>query len=386
MCANFAVTSSRWVLAGFVGVFVGGMSEGAIAQTQPPSTDTATLASDTIISSKGFGVGSFAPSAEEMAQTPPPPADAPLPSRWYIQGEALFLTRDSSDEVTSIDTNTDERFGTDDLSFGLDTGARLTVGYRLSARSGVEVSGFSFINHEDSDTFTSSILSPGGEVLDATFDPDIADPATSSFALSFQHRLRASSETSNLELNYRQFLSPPADPWQGSLVAGLRYVSLDEDLQLSAIGEDPDIFPNTSQGRYSIDVENDGIGLQVGGDLSRRLSQDLALGLRLRTGLLLNTADQESVLRNDVGGFVVTSDGDGRDTEISPLFELGAFLNWDVSRHVSLNAGYTLLWLGNMGLAAEQFAGSNDLDSSLSGLDRGSVLFHGPSVGVRVRF
>ena len=307
-------------------------------------------------------------------------------SRWYVQGEALFLQRNLPDRTTTVDGNTGERSGTDDLSFGLDAGIRLTVGYRLSPQGSVELSGFGLVNHEDSRTITSSILSPGGEVLNSTFDPDIADTATSSFALSFQQRLRVTSEARNFELNYRHTVSPSASRWRGSLLAGLRYFSLDDDLQLSAIGEDPDIFPSTSEGRYTIDVQNDGVGLQLGGDFGYAIGRNVDLGVRLRTGLLLNTTEQESVLRNNAGGLLVTSEGEGRDTELSPLLEVGAFLNWHLSRQVSLNLGYTLLWLGNVGLAPDQFASSSDLARSLSGLERGSVLYHGPSIGLLVRF
>jgi len=311
---------------------------------------------------------------------------APSNSRWYVQGEALFLQRNLPGRTTTVDSNTGERSGTDDLSFGLDAGIRLTVGYRLSPQGSVELSGFGLVNHEDSRTVTSSILSPGGEVLDSTFDPDIADTATSSFALSFQQRLRATSEAHNFELNYRHTIPARSSQWRGSLIAGLRYFSLDDNLQLSAIGEDPNIFPSTSEGRYTIEVQNDGVGLQLGGDLGYAIGRNVDLGLRLRTGLLLNTTEQESVLRNDAGGLLVTSAGEGRDTELSPLLEVGAFLNWHLNRQVSFTLGYTLLWLGNVGLAPDQFASSSDLARSLSGLERGSVLYHGPSIGLLVRF
>jgi len=321
-----------------------------------------------------------------IAQTVEAEPDEPASPRWSVQAEALFLDRDIPDVVTTVDRATDEEFGTDDLSFDLDTGIRWRIGYHFSPANSVEFGGFGLINHQDVDSFTSSILSPSGEVLRAAFNPDATDPEASNFAQTFRQSINYSAETTNLELNYRHTLPRSSGGWQGSLLAGLRYLSLTEDFRLTSTDEDPDIFPGTSVGRYRIDADNDGIGLQVGGDLSYQFAQNFDIALRFRTGLLLNNASQDSEIRNDLGGQTVTTDGDGSNTEISPVVELGAFLNWALSRQVSLNAGYSFLLFGNMALAPEQFAGSNNFSDSLSGLDRGSVIYHGPSLGIQVRF
>jgi|GEM_PF-2458936 len=305
---------------------------------------------------------------------------------WGVSAELLLLDREVPEITTTLDRNTGEEFGTDSLGFDFDPGMRLTLNYQLSPGNSLEITGLAFVNHSDEGTFTSSILSPGGEVLAAAFEPDATDPAASNFAQAFEQTLDYSSEATNVELGYRHTLPRSSSGWQGSFLAGLRYVDLDEDLTLRSIDEDPAIFPSTSIGRYSIDTDNEAIGVQIGGDLSYQFSPEFDAGLRLRTGLLLNSASQESRIRNDIGGSIVTTTGDESETELSPVVELGAFLNWNVGPDVTVSAGYMLLLLGNMALAPEQFASSNDFDQSLSGLDRDSVLFHGPAFGLRVRF
>lgn len=306
--------------------------------------------------------------------------------RWSLEVEALFLDRDLPDVVTTEDIATNDDYGTDNLSFDIDTGIRWTVGYQFSPADSLEFGGFGLINHQDSDTFTSSVTSPGGEVLRAAFNPEITDSAASNFAQAYQQSINYSSELTNLELNYRHTLPRSSDGWQGSLLVGLRYLDLNEDFRMRSIDEDPDIFPDTPTGRYDIDTDNDAIGLQMGGNLSYQFSNDLNVGLRLRTGLLLNSANQDSEIRNDLGGQIVTTNGDNSDTEISPVLELGAFLNWALSQNVILSAGYNFMLFGNMVLAPNQFATSSDFSDSLSELERGTVVYHGPSLGLQVRF
>lgn len=305
---------------------------------------------------------------------------------WSVSAELLLLDREVPEITTTLDRNTGEEFGTDALGFEFDPGMRLTLNYQFSSRNSLEITGLAFVNHSDEDTFTSSILSPGGEVLAAAFEPGVTDPAASNFAQAFQQTLDYSSEATNVELGYRHSLPRSSSGWQGSFLAGLRYFDLDEDLTLRSVDEDPAIFPSTSIGRYSIDTDNEAIGVQIGGDLSYQFSPEFDAGLRLRTGLLLNSASQESQIRNDIGGSVVTTTGDESETELSPVVEVGAFLNWNVSPDVTVSAGYMLLLLGNMALAPDQFATSSDFDRSLSRLDRDTVLFHGPAFGLRVRF
>ncbi|MBE9099868.1 Lpg1974 family pore-forming outer membrane protein [Vacuolonema iberomarrocanum] len=321
--------------------------------------------------------------AQDTVEADEPDASS---SNWSVSAELLLLDREVIDTTTTLDRNTDEEFGTESLGFEFDPGTRLTLNYHLSPRDSLEITGLGFVNHSDEDTFTSSIQSPGGEVLAAAFEPDATDPAASNFAQAFQQTLDYSSEATNVELGYRHTLPRASSGWQGSFLAGLRYFNLDEDLTFRSIDEDPEIFPSTSVGRYSIDTDNEAIGIQIGGDLSYQVSSDFEASLRLRTGLLLNSASQESRIRNDIGGSIVTTSGDESETELSPVVEVGAFLNWNVSPDVSLSAGYMLLLLGNMALAPDQFATSNDFGRSLSGLERDSVLFHGPSFGLRVRF
>jgi hypothetical protein len=361
---TFAITAAR--IFALSSAFVGSIALPAVASKfVPPETVEATV---------------LAQNTDE--------GDEPESSsdNWSVSAELLLLDREVPDTTTTLDQNTDEEFGTESLGFDLDPGIRLTLNYHFSPRNSLEVTGLGFVNHSDDATFTSSIQSPGGEVLAAAFEPDVTDPAASNFAQAFQQTLDYSSEATNVEMGYRHTLPRSSSGWQGSFLAGLRYFNLDEDLTFRSIDEDPAIFPATSIGRYSIDTDNEAIGIQIGGDLSYQFSSDFEASLRLRTGLLLNSASQESRIRNDIGGSIVTTSGDESETELSPVVELGAFLNWNVGPDVSLSAGYMLLLLGNVALAPDQFASSNDFGRSLSGLERDSILFHGPSFGLRVRF
>ncbi|MBW4519838.1 MAG: BBP7 family outer membrane beta-barrel protein [Scytolyngbya sp. HA4215-MV1] len=328
--------------------------------------------------------------SETEAPKPARPATARLGSsqKFSFEAEALFLDRDIKDVDTTADIDTGKVFGTDDLNFGMEAGARLTVGYHPTPENSFEVSFFGFQEFSDSATFTSSdFTNDGVENLNPTFNADPladTDDEPDDFSQAFQHKIKYTSDITNLELNYRQQITKPESKGYASWLVGLRYFNINEGFDLisfdGAPGDGEDV------GTYKIETDNDMFGLQIGLDAGTQLSSNLGIGLKLRTGVLLNFSDQNSKLVNTGFAGQTVIQGDARGTGISPMIELGLSATWDLSPNISLKAGYNLLFLGQVALAPEQFAQGPDLGTEFSRLDRSSALYHGPSIGIVARF
>jgi len=202
---------------------------------------------------------------------------------------------------------------------------------------------------------------------------------------SLVYRSRFDSAELNLRYSTRYGSRMPVD-----LLAGVRFVKLQENLDfMAANGGNP--FGLTAPlpvGLYSTRTDNDLIGLQVGGDLSYRLTSNLSLVGKGRYGLLVNSATQ----RSNVNGTLIASNapyndmGAGSGVGLAGLFEFGIHTNYQLSPNLNLMFGYQGLFLSDLSTASRQLSWSTDLGSR-NGLDRNSNLFFfGPAAGIELRW
>lgn len=317
---------------------------------------------------------------------------------WEINTDVVFLRRNIPDVVTSIDsqldpltntlTGSNASLGAESLGFDLATGGRFTAGYYPTPRSGFEVSFMGLVDWNDSETF----VSDGGETLRASFvdpvragqDDDIAlSPRNTNqvedFVAARSQRLDYESDLDSLELNYRYALTSPSDRSYTTLVAGFRYMSIDEEFMFTS--NDGASRLGGRLGTYEIDTSNDLVGLQIGVDSGVQVTPNLGLDVRVRGGLMLNFNDQSSTFVND-NGIPTVLTGSESDTSVAPLVELEGSASWDIGDNFTLKAGYQLLALSGIALAPSQFGPLDELGD----LNRSSVIYHGPFVGLELRF
>lgn len=291
--------------------------------------------------------------------------------RWYVQAEFILLDR----SVSEIDNTVDfEAEGEDiqleienDIDFDFQPGTRLTVGHQFAPRDAVEFTFWGLYNFN--------------------FDSDVNVDIPEQFAdvLNLNGDLDYDSQLNSFELNYRRSLSPQGDRFQADLLAGLRYVRVDENFELDLISTGSALIPDGTAAELDINVDNNIFGLQIGGDLSYQVADPLNLGLVLKSGLFFNSASQDSDFTNRVGVGPASADGDASETEITPLVEAGLFLTWNINQDISLRAGYNLLFLGSLIFAPEQFVSELE-DEEFDDLFRSYNLYHGPSIGLLVEF
>ena len=317
---------------------------------------------------------------------------------WEINTDVVFLRRNIPDVVTSIDSQLDPltntligsnaSLGAESLGFDLATGGRFTAGYYPTPRSGFEVSFMGLVDWNDSETF----VSDSGETLRASFvdpvragqDDDIAlSPRNTNqvedFVAARSQRLDYESDLDSLELNYRYALTSPSDRSYTTLVAGFRYMSINEEFMFTS--NDGASRLGGRLGTYEIDTSNDLVGLQIGVDSGVQVTPNLGLDVRVRGGLMLNFNDQSSTFVND-NGIPTVLTGSESDTSVAPLVELEGSASWDIGDNFTLKAGYQLLALSGIALAPSQFGPLDELGA----LNRSSVIYHGPFVGLELRF
>ncbi|RZM76574.1 BBP7 family outer membrane beta-barrel protein [Leptolyngbya iicbica] len=319
-------------------------------------------------------------------------------AQWEIGADVVFLRRSIPNVTTSIDgqINPDDgsllgntnALGTGALDFGLDTGARFSVGYYPDPQTGYELAFMGLQDWRDTETFVSA----GNENLRVAFiDPVRAgqDDAVGlgpnntdqveDFVQARSHTLRYESELDSLEFNYRHALTPPSERSFATLIAGLRYMSIDEGFDL--ISDDGATRLGGNIGTYEIDTSNDLVGVQIGLDSGVQLTPALGLGLSARAGLMLNFNDQSSEFVND-NGIPTVLTGSDSDTSLSPMFQVEGSARWDVTDNFTLKTGYQFLAVGNVATAPSQYGPLEDLGD----LERSSALYHGPFVGLELRF
>jgi hypothetical protein len=292
-------------------------------------------------------------------------------NRWYVQAEFVLLDRSVSEIDSTVDFAVEgediELEIEEDIDFDFEPGTRLTLGHQFAPRDAVEFTFWGLYNFN----------------FDSGVSVDIPEQFENVLALDGD--LDYDSQLNSFELNYRRSLSPEGDRFQADLLAGLRYVRVDENFELDLISEGSALIPDGTAAELDIKVDNNIFGLQIGGDLSYRIADPLNLGLVLKSGLFFNSASQNSDFTNRVGVGPNSADGDASETEITPLVEAGLFLTWNINQDISLRAGYNLLFLGSLIFAPEQFVSEfeeEDFDDIL----RSYNLYHGPSIGLLVEF
>lgn len=202
---------------------------------------------------------------------------------------------------------------------------------------------------------------------------------------SLVYRSRFDTAELNLRYSTRSGSRMPID-----LLAGVRFVKLQENLDFLAVnGTNPfGLASPLPIALYSTRTDNDLIGLQVGGDLSYRLTQSLSLVGKGRGGLLVNSATQ----RSSVNGTLIASNalfsdsGSGSGVGLAGLFEFGIHTNYQLSQNLNLMVGYQGLFLSDLSTAPRQMNWSLDAGSR-GGLDRaGNLFFFGPAAGIEWRW
>jgi len=176
------------------------------------------------------------------------------------------------------------------------------------------------------------------------------------------------SELLSAELNLRRRLTDRIN-----LLGGFRYLELDEHFHATLNAA---VLPST----YDTATQNRLYGGQLGADATLWCGDRLTVEGLLKAGIFHNIAGQNTIL--DTGVVVVNAADD--DDRVAFLGELAFTANYCLTDTLSLRAGYDLLWVETVALAADQIPATNFFTGGGIAAD-GGAFYHGAFVGLEYR-
>jgi hypothetical protein len=207
------------------------------------------------------------------------------------------------------------------------------------------------------------------------------------------HRLRATTEFQNVELNRLWGVARACggcSPWQLRALAGFRYLRYVDGLQLAADTTDTMFTGETDELYYTIDAENNLYGLQLGGTAERNRGGPWTALFGAKAGVYANDASATSHIGGAAGTATVNNGpNNGRawlveanKCDVAFVGEIRAGVARRASCHWRVLADYRVVAVSGVALPTNQIF--HDL-RGLQDVERlgtnGNVLLHGLFVG-----
>ena len=315
--------------------------------------------------------------------------------RWYdITLDAMFLTRDQPSRninFASDGINGNPVLSTDQLDFQEQLGFRFTGATQVGVGLIAEFTYFGLFNWADQQAVTRPVGDLFSVYSNFGTNPFNGFDQTDR---SFSQEITYSTSLDNFELNFRRRWSDPNCRYQGSWLAGVRYIYMVEEFEYNTAGGDDILTPAIEiQGRQETDVHtrNSLTGFQIGADIWTTPTPGITFGGELKGGVFGNYANQQTVVVARTGPPIgqvsffeeagindIAFAGEGR---LEAIYRTGP--NW------TLRAGYTFLYLDGLALAAENFntaappnlAGIGFVPRQAAKNDNGGAFYHGGHFG-----
>ena len=177
------------------------------------------------------------------------------------------------------------------------------------------------------------------------------DSRLNSFELNYHVKARMKRDRMEMEPN-GQWVRRAQPSNSHSLIAGLRYFNVSEDLVWSAFGlPDSDNDDLTEIGTYDVETDNHLFGTQVGFTWSHNRAR-WSIGLGTKGGLFINGSEVDS--RFLITGNATSGDNFIDESNISFLVDGSLFARWHLKPNFSLRAGLECMYLSSLALAPEQ--------------------------------
>jgi hypothetical protein len=293
-----------------------------------------------------------------------------------VRAEALYWQRDRGAFVTysTAGVNGPSVLDRDVMELDYELGTRASVEFSTHCGQSVEVLYFGAQHWQDTvDLYRPNTLySPYALVA----NPSVNVPG---YDGAFRHTLGFSSELHNAEVNYwiplhlmrRVHLA---------FVVGTRWMHLDEEFLFEG-------FTTTDASSTFTVARNDLIGAHIG--FMALLPVDCRMSVRFdgRAGGFTNLARQ----RTHITTFDVTTATQTLDYEEFIRSDHGAFVgqgslvvDYRLTCHVALYAGYEVMWVDGLVLAPEQFNPQFPTQREVRINNNGDVLYHGALAGVEI--
>jgi len=177
------------------------------------------------------------------------------------------------------------------------------------------------------------------------------------------------------EINYRYSSQAVVET---ELIMGIRYMNMRETVGIAtAAGGIP-----ANGALYQLNTEDNFVGGQLGFEMSKQLGQYFTLGLTCKTALGNTFVNLNTQVTRGDGLFGL--DNTRGVNNFTQVYDVGAYVDFNLLEKLHLRAGYTGLWIVNTTLALDQFY--FDLNNTNAKIKESSVFYHGPTVEFQFLF
>lgn len=330
-----------------------------------------------------YGGGGYPDPSMDIYGMPNYATDQCGPHYFDFSVEALYWKRaDTAEPDLAFATQGlggDVVLSTADLSFDEEAGVRLVGRYDIGALSMIEISYAGLYEWGDRATFQNGLFDLFSPYSDFGMNPAAGAGLDETDLANFAS-LEYWSELHNAEISYRHYWVGWHPRVTGTWLAGFRYTRLSEDFFYGT---------GTATGSHlsHVQTENDLTGFQAGGDMWVTVRQGIRIGAQGKAGLYNNRAEQNThVVAENNGINTVNRLEVAKGDRLAFLTEGGVSVVADITPSFSFRAGYDVLFINTVALAANNFNSNNEI--FLGGpvrnailIEESSVLYHGANAG-----
>ncbi len=288
---------------------------------------------------------------------------------YYLQAEAPLLLRSTigaraSNQPLVINTITNATLlSTDQFdNAGVQAGFRLLIGHQSGDGQAWEAS---FLRIDD---WRSSARVAGNSDLAIPGDLGLA---TLDFFNADTMRVSLVTKLDSFEFNYLRSFDTI------SLLGGFRYLNVSEQLEITPSDS------VTAGGQYRISTGNNLFGAQIGARMGRQVGR-LSWSITGKAGLFDNDVRQGQYVE-DFPAFILRST-QTNSAQFAFVGDLGFSAGYRLNDLWSVRAGYDLIWIDGIALAAQQIDFTNTAASGTNAITNSGLFLHGISVGLEARW
>lgn len=321
-------------------------------------------------------------------------------ARWFdVQVEYMHLTRRDT-ALNTINFTSDGPGGlgaplivlsSDDLSFSDAPGFRAAVAYQLGASSSLEFNYFgthhwsasAAVRSEENELY--SVFSDFGNNPPPQSVPIVVRGGFTDTDSAHFHGIDYTSAINSYELDFRRRWIFPNSRIQGSWLAGVRHVNLEEKLRhLTMVDYEIDgQDPVTGSMNYLTTTDNNLTGFQIGGDIWATIIPGFQIGTEGKAGIYGNRMKQTTLINAE--SFMDTITERATKSRASFVGEAAVMGTWRLTQQLTLRGGYQMVYVDGVALAPDNFNTEPPFlqgARSASVVDNGFVFYHGFTGGV----
>lgn len=314
---------------------------------------------------------------------------------WYASADALFLLRDGDRDVdfTSYGPRfTDRRnvfLESDDLGDCMESGFKTTVSYSLSQHDNllVEASYLGFHQWEESASARDPTLNPAGVPgnLTSPFTNFGVPFLVPGFDFNDLVTISFTSELHSAELNFRHRTGLMCGWIETSMVYGIRYMRLDETFLYQQFSNVP--LPIGAAHSVDVATTNDLLGGQLGVLGAYRVSDRWWFELDVKATLAGNDARQRTIYARTLGTTATQQfEFNARNNCMAVIGDVNLVSIYQITNNLALRLGYQMIWADGLALASENFSANPGVltQGPAEVNDNGTLVFHGPHLGIQL--